>query len=191
VEDDAVAVLSYAARPPRHRRPWWQRHFHVWLLPLVWLPGAWGARVHHGDEFIGFAMAHFPCLVILWPLQKVVGPVDQLGLEIGQIFLIVIAAGFVLWTLVGWLLDRLRAWKSVYVIMPLVLLLFVARHWSIPGHVPPMDYYAGQEWEWDSVYVAYCWAVYAVAVVTLVGAAVTVTVSACIRYVHGRMKPAQ
>lgn len=174
-------ILSYAAAPPRRRRvlSLLTRHFHVWLLPLVLLPGAWESRAHYGDEYIAFAMSQLPSGIILWPLVKLFGQPD---LPAHQLFLIVIAAGLVLWACAGWLLDRLRAWKSVYLIMPFAFVAIVTSRLAVPGHVPPIDDYPGQEWEWDAVFVAYCWAVYAVALATLVGAGAVAAGRACVRW---------
>ena len=109
-------VLPYASGRARQR---W-RHFHVWLLPIVWLPGAWGSLVHYGDEFFAFGMANLPSVVVVYPLMKVLEHLGSTS-SIGQrTFPVVVAIGFVLWAAIGWILDRLRAWRWVYGVIPIV-----------------------------------------------------------------------
>lgn len=159
------AILPYASPGARPRR----RHFHVWLLPLMWLPGGWGACVHYGDEYFGFAMAHAPSALLVVPLIKVLGRWIPEG---ERWFPVVVVAGVFLWAGVGWLLDRLRAWRAVWLLAPIVFVLVVKSRIAVPGHVPPIADYPGQEWQWDAVFVAYCWSIYALAAVTLAGAIV-------------------
>jgi hypothetical protein len=145
--------------------------------------GGWGSRVHHGDEFFGFGMVHFPSAIVFVPLSKLLD-LPTLNSEWG--FRIFVAVGFVLWAGFGWLLDRVRAWRWMYVLMPVVFVVIVLSRRAVPPSIPPIADYPGQEWEWPSVFVAYCWAVYAVALVFLLLAAVAIFIlprfSRCSRY---------
>ena len=162
---DEPAVIAYASKPtptPLPRRP----RFHVWVLPLLWLLGAWSSRVNHGDELFGFFMANAPTALLLGPV------IDALGRWVPDgphWFPAILAAGFFLWTAVGWFLDRLGAWRAFYLAVPLAFVVFVRTRIAVTPHVPPIADYPGQEWEWDSASVAYCWAVYAVAIAALAG----------------------
>ena len=157
--------LSYA--PPSRNAPLWRRHFHVFLVPLAWLPGAWGSTVYHGDEFFGFAMANVASIVVLFPFFGLI----ERNLPIGRAMIVVVAAGFVACLAAGWLLDRLRAWRWPWLFSPVVFVLIVRSRIAMPGHVPPLAYYPGQEWERDALCVAACWTVNAIAVVLIIGAA--------------------
>ena len=159
---DEPAVIPYASTPPPRRR-----HFHAWVLPLLWLPGAWSSRVNHGDEYFGFLMANLPTGLLIGPVIKALGRWVPAG---AHWMPAIIAAGFFLWATIGWLLDRLRAWRLVYLAVPVAFLVFVWTRIAVTPHIPPIADYPGQEWEWDSATVAYCWAVYAVAAVTFIGA---------------------
>jgi hypothetical protein len=163
-----AAVLPYAANPPRLRRPFFLRHFHVWLLPFIWLPAGWGSRIHYGDEYGGFVMANLAAIPVWLALTKVI-QMPQLDPYWG--FVIIIATSFALCAGAGWLLDRLRAWKWIYLLVPVAFVMIVKSHYAIPGSIPSIAYYPGQEWQWDAVFVAYSWSVWLVALVTLVGAA--------------------
>jgi hypothetical protein len=74
----------------------------------------------------------------------------------------------------------------VYGVIPIAFLVIVKSRVAVPGHIPPMADYPGQEWEWDAVFVALCWAVYAVALATLAGATVALSLRWCVR----RVRPA-
>ena len=160
----APDTLAYA--PPSRNRTLWRRHFHVWFVPVMWLPGAWGSTIYHGDEYFAFGMANAPSFLVLFPFMKLV----QHHLSGERSFVVVVGAGFLMWLAVGWLLDLLRAWRWPWLLAPVVFVLIVRSRVAVPGHVPPLADYPGQEWERDAVCVAACWTVYAVAVALLVGA---------------------
>jgi hypothetical protein len=161
-DEHTTPVLPYA----RGEAP--RRCFHAWLLPLAWLPGGWGSRVYHGDEYFGFLMANLPGGLLVMPLFKVLSRWIPGG---ERWFPAVIGAGLLLCAAAGWLLDRLGAWRWVYLLLPVAFLGIVLSRVAVPGHVPPLADYPGQQWEPDAVCVAYCWAVYLVAAATLLGAA--------------------
>jgi hypothetical protein len=171
--------LPYAA--PSLKPPIWRRHFHVWLLPLVWLPGAWGATIYYGDEYFAFGMAHAPTGIALFPFIEQI----QRYLPGERGFILFVAVGILHWLVVGWLLDRLRAWRWVYLLMPVVFAIIVNSRVAMPGHVPPLPYYPGQERELDALCVASCWAVYAVAMQVLIGAGVAALVRRVMRMRRG------
>ena len=176
-------VLSYASNPPRHA-PLLLRHFHVWVLPLIWLPGSWGSRIYYGDEFVAFAIANLPTALVCAGIAKLVRLPEING---EGSFWMVVAAGFVIWCFVGWLLDRVRAWRWIYLLMPLAFFAIVKSRIAAMGSVQPTAGPAhppGQEWEWPSVFVAYCWAVYLVAVAILIGS----TIAALIRVVVHKVR---
>ena len=175
-----MPVLPYASTGTKRRL----RRFHVWLLPLVWLPGALGSIVFYGDEFFAFEAASIPSAVLVYPLIKLCDYFQWTPFVGQRFFPFVIAVGFVLWAAVGWVLDRLRAWRWVYVVIPFAFVVIVKARVAVPGHVPPMVDYPGQEWEWDAVSVAYCWAVYAVALATLIAAIIVRSVGRVVRGVR-------
>jgi hypothetical protein len=113
-------------------------------------------------------MAHLPSAIIIMPLMKLTNYQPNLSTESG--FVIVVAIGFALWTFVGWLLDRLRGWRWMYLLMPIAFYFIARSRIAVPGHVPPIADYPGQNWEKDALYVAYCWAVYLVALIFLLAA---------------------
>jgi hypothetical protein len=157
------------------------RRFHAWVLPLVWLPGALGSLTFYGDEFFAFEAASIPSAVLVYPLIKVCEYFGWTSFIGQRFFPVVVAAGLVLWMTVGWMLDRLRTWRWVYIAIPFAFLLVVKARVAVPGHIPPIVDYPGQEWEWDAVFVAYCWAVYAVALATLLAAAIIRSIGWIIR----------
>lgn len=159
-------VLPYES-PLLRRQSLLRRHFHTWLLPLVWILGSLGSCVYYGDEYFGFAMANLPVSVVLVYL------VNLLRVPEGEwIFPAIVAVGLILWAAVGWLLDRMRAWRWMYLLIPIAFVLIAISGIGIPGNIPPIPYRPGREWEWDAVFVAYCWAVYSVVIVAMVYAAV-------------------
>ena len=171
------AVLSYASSPPRIHPAFLLRHFHVWLLPILWLPGGCGSRIYHGDEYAGFAMANLPAVGVWLALMKVV----TIQVDPDWAFILILATTFMVCAVIGWLLDRLRAWTWIYLLVPLAFVAIVRSRYAVPGFIPPLPYHPGQEWEWDAMCVAYCWGVYAIAAITLVGAALSWTTRIAIR----------
>lgn len=162
VEAHQLPYASSAVAPSLIRR-----HFHVWLLPLIWLPGGWGATVYYGDEYFAFAMSHVPTGWPLFPFVEIL----QRHLPGERSFQLFVAVGFIHWVLIGWLLDRLRAWRRVYLLIPVVFLAIVTSRIAVPPHIPHLPYSPGQEWERDAMCVAACWAVFVVGIAVLVGSA--------------------
>lgn len=115
----AAAVLEYRnprlgrdAERPRGRRVW-----HVWLLPLLWLPGAAASTVYYGDEYGGWALSNLPALGLLLPLG-----VERLLPNGAWGFAAIACVGLLIVSVTGFLMDRLRVRR----LMPYALCSFLA-----------------------------------------------------------------
>jgi hypothetical protein len=147
--------LAYAQQPPRIRRP-----FYVFLLPLLWLPAGIGSRIHHGDEFVPFIVAHLPAVPVVYFLQHH---------DIDALFLIAMSFNFVLMIGCGYLMDRLRVWRRACLLLPPLLIgLLLSRRFvidTIPPRQTPWPPHA--EWEPVFLFPAWAWAVYVFALLSL------------------------
>src|SRR5687768_6731967 len=115
--------LEYA-RPTRPHR----RLFHFFLLPLLWLPAGIGSRIHYGDEFIPFFVAHLPAAPLAWLLESRV--------EIETLFRIAIAFNFTLMLALGLLMDRLRVPRLACLLLPPLLLAAVLSRFFVFDTIP-------------------------------------------------------
>jgi hypothetical protein len=154
------AVLDYQDPSTRRRRRWmW---FHIIALPLVWLPGSLGSLKWYGDEYGATVGANLPALLILMPLSKLGFQPESLLWFVGA------AASFVVG--MGFLMDRVRAPRWAYALVPPVFAWAVLSGHFVPGHVPPLPpaMTAARRWDMDTLCVAYCSAVYLVALAAIV-----------------------
>src|SRR5688500_17224532 len=92
-------ALGYATRETARPRGRW---FHVWVLPLLWLPGGIGSCYYYGDEYSAFGGAHLPVVLFLDRFSNLFRTI-----HVGMIA--TVAVGAILLALIGVALDTLRA----------------------------------------------------------------------------------
>jgi hypothetical protein len=92
------------------------RHLLVWLIPSLWSLGAFGSWYHPGDEYGLFCLS---ILVSLWLVFLL-----DFG-HLSEVYLVLIAAGALPMTVLGFLLDRLpvsrRLWAAAYIVVSFIL----------------------------------------------------------------------
>ncbi len=111
---ESIETLAYqtpGARAP-HRR-WW----YVWMLPLLWLPGAIVSCVYVGYDYANFLAANLS-VVLLAGQVKSTWSTPQGVMEYAGM----VAAGAVLMSLAGAALDALVTWRrGAFVQIPLAI----------------------------------------------------------------------
>jgi hypothetical protein len=154
--------LDYASLVTSRHRRWW---FHVWLLPLLWLPGAIGSTKYVGDEFGSLFFANLPAVVFVWLLRDNGQPMFE---AMGNWFAPAFALPVVI--LLGFAMDRLRISWRVYLLAPLILAWAATSGVFVSGNVPPLPVsrMPARRWDPDSLCVAYCWTFYLLGVMSLV-----------------------
>jgi hypothetical protein len=136
--------------------------FHVWMLPLIILPGAAGSMRWTGDEHGALVGANLPAILLIWVL-----PERWLKLFLGAHFLLLVSLTLIVLASIGLVMDRLRVWRWIYILIPPLFLAMVVSKSFVPGNVPPVPYTRGREWQPDSLCVAWSWCVYALAACVL------------------------
>ncbi len=122
---DEPLKLAYQTPGARGlRRRWW----YIWMLPIIWLPGAIASCVHVGDAYVTFVVANFPIVVLAnqfksnWSM-----PLSAMS------YAGIVAAGAVLMSLTGAALDLLGTWRrGVFVLIPLAIVVGIMAWHFIP-----------------------------------------------------------
>jgi len=120
-------LLTYATAPLR------PRHFHIYLLPLIWLPAGIGSRFYAHD--FGYLLVFLPAVPLFTFPPNHLGMITRLNVALAFTLLVVIG--------VGHLLDRARAPRWIHFIFPPILLLaivsriFVANFRTGLQSIPP------------------------------------------------------
>jgi hypothetical protein len=154
-------VLDYKS-PGGGRRRW--TLFHAWALPLAVLPGAAGSMIWYGDEYGALVGANLPAigLVILLPAR-----LRDWIVNFGHAHLLIVLNTVLLMCCVGLFLDWLRVRRWLYLLVPPIFLAMVLSRGFAPGHIPALKDTSYREWDPDSLCVAWCWSVYALAACVL------------------------
>jgi hypothetical protein len=115
--------LNYASPIERHR------YFHVFMLPLIWLPACIGSRIY-GDNMTE-PLAFAPAIPVYMVLQSYLDTTTLLHVASAFTLLLVIAAGY--------LMDRIPVQRWIYFFFPPVLLLAGASRIFIPNFRPGLQ----------------------------------------------------
>jgi hypothetical protein len=124
---DEPMLLSYA-RPRKERHP----YFHIFVMPLLWLPAGIGSRVYSHDIQLLVFLPGAPLIVFLQDHLKIT---TRFNIALFITLLAVIAAGH--------LLDRVLAPRWIYLaFLPILLLvigsrMFVAKFRTGLQSIPP------------------------------------------------------
>jgi hypothetical protein len=144
----ASIPLTYAppALPPR-------RHFHIFLLPLLFIPASIGSRIYYGDEYGSFVVANLPALPIMALIQN--------RLPLHYLFLAAMIFNLLVMIFFGHILDRIRLPRWTIFLFPLLLLLAILSKYFIPGNIPPLrNPPPNLEWYPTSIFPAWAWTLY-------------------------------
>jgi hypothetical protein len=157
----ATEPLEYASSTTPRRRRWW---FHIWLLPLLWLPGAIASTKYVGDEFGSLFFANLPAVLVVIAFRD---HAERIFDAMGNWFAPVFALPFVI--LLGFCLDRLRASWRIYLFAPLIFAWAAVSGVFVSGNIPPLPASAmpARRWDPDSLCVAYCWTFYLLALAAM------------------------
>ena len=101
--------LSYATSLQR------RRHFHIFLLPLLWLPAGIGSRFYAHD--FGYLLVFLPAVPLFTLPPNYLGTTTLLNMALAFTLLVVIG--------VGHFLDHTRAPRWIHLVFPPILLLAV------------------------------------------------------------------
>jgi hypothetical protein len=147
--------LTYAAARPKRNR-----FFHIFFLPLIWLPAGIGSRIYYGDEFGSFLAVIIPALPLVFALQSHIEIVLTLAIPFT---LFLLAA-------VGHLMDRVPVPRWIwFAFIPLLLLAIGSRFFILqtipPRPAPPPP---GFEWRPEALFPAWTLSLYFFAVATIV-----------------------
>src|SRR4051812_22505041 len=116
--------LNYAAGA---KSRW--RFFHIFILPLIWLPAGIGSRYYYGDEYGGFLITNLPALPLMLLLKHT---------PFATFSLIAIAFNSLLMVGFGFLMDRLGVRLRSYLIFLLLAAFFILTGICIPPNVPAL-----------------------------------------------------
>lgn len=139
---ETLAYQTPGARTP-HRR-WW----YLWMLPLIWLPGAIASCVYVGDGYLTFLVANLPVVLIAKQFKS------SWGMPLGAMsYAGIIAAGAVFMSLIGAALDALGTWRrGMLVLIPFAIVVGIMA-WHF---IPPSMWNAGEGSEgWLMVFHAF------------------------------------
>ena len=153
--------LTYAPPSREHR------HFHIFLLPLLWLPAAVGSRLY-AEEFRQM-LVFFPAVPLIILLQDNVGSTTLLAtttiLNIAVAFTLLIVIG------AGHVLDHNRAPRWIhFAFVPILLVVMASRIFdpkfrtglqSIPP--PPLP----PSWHPSNLFPTWAWTLYLFAIAAI------------------------
>ena len=111
------------------------RFFHIFILPLLWLPAGIGSRIYYGDEYVSCVIANVPALPLMLLVQN--------RFALRSVFLIAMVFNFILMVALGHLMDRVRVPRWSYLIfLVLAALLILSGTFAIgsvqrPTTLPP------------------------------------------------------
>lgn len=103
---------------------WKSRHFFIWLAPTLYTFCAFGSWRHPGDEY-GMLLVTF--LPAFW-----LAPFLESG-HVSEVIYVLIAAGALPVTIVGFVLDRMAVWRRAWAVCYLATVAGLVP-WSLSGY---------------------------------------------------------